>query len=84
VERSSLTQISQQNLLPAYHQFWMNVCTFGLGLMVALALVMTIAMMMIGMVMVLVIVITVLKALRQVDWLHQRQHRSFHRLRAFS
>ena len=24
-----------------------------------------------------------IEALRQVGWLHQRQHRSFHRLRAF-
>jgi len=54
--------------------------TFGLGLMVMMAMVMA---MMIAMVMVLVMVITVLEALRQVGWPRQRQHRSFHRLRAF-
>jgi hypothetical protein len=54
--------------------------TFGLGLMAMMAMVMA---MMIAMVMVLVMVITVLEALRQVGWLRQRQHRSFHRLRAF-
>jgi hypothetical protein len=43
---------------------------------------MVIAMMM-AMVMVLVMVNTVREALRQVGWLRQRQHRSFHRLRAF-
>jgi len=32
------------------------------------------------MVMVLVIVIMVPEVLRQVGWLHQRQHQSFHRL----
>jgi len=47
--------------------------------MVMMAMVM--AMMMIAMVMVMVI--TVLEALRQVGWLRQCQHRSFHRLRAF-
>jgi len=55
--------------------------TFGLGLMVMMAMVMA---MMIAMVMVGVMVITVLlKALRRVGWLRQRQYRSFHRLRAF-
>jgi len=44
---------------------------------------MVMAMMMIAMVMVMVMVITVLEALREVGWLRQRQHRSFHRLRAF-
>jgi hypothetical protein len=59
---------------------WVYVGTFGLGLMVMMAMVMV---MMIAMVMVLVMVITVLEALRQVGWLRQHQHRSFHRLRAF-
>ena len=45
---------------------------------------MVMAMIMIAMVMVLVMVITVLEALRQVGWLRQCQHRSFHRLRAFN
>jgi len=56
------------------------VCTFGLGLMVMMAMVMA---MMLAMAMVLVMVITVLEALRQVGWLRQCQHQSFHRLRAF-
>jgi len=47
--------------------------------MVIMAMVMAM-MMILAMVMVLVMVITVLDALRQVGWLHQRQHRSFHRL----
>jgi hypothetical protein len=45
--------------------------------MVMMAIVMA---MMIAIAIVLVIVITVLEVLRQVGWLHQRQHRSFHRL----
>jgi hypothetical protein len=81
-ESRSPTQIFQQNLLPASHRLWAYVCAFSLGLMVIMAMVM--AMMMIAMVMVLVMVITVLEALRQVGWLLQRQHRSFHQLRAFS
>jgi len=52
--------------------------------MVMMAMVMAMMMMMmLAMVLVLVMVIKVLEALRQVGWLHQRQHRSFHRLRAF-
>ena len=45
-----------------------------------MAMVMTIV---IAMVMVFGIVIIESEALRQVDWLHQRQHQSFYRLRAF-
>jgi len=45
------------------------VCAFGLGLMV--------------MVIVLLMVIIVPEEIGQVDWLRQRQHQSFHRLRAF-
>jgi hypothetical protein len=33
--------------------------------------------------MTMVMVIRVCEALRQVGWLHQRSHQSFHRLRAF-
>jgi hypothetical protein len=80
-ESRSPTEIFQQNLLPASHRLWAYVCAFGLGLMVMMVIVM--ATMMIAMVMVLVMVITILEALSQVGWLHQRQHRSFHRLRAF-
>jgi len=58
------------------------VYTFDLGLMVMMAM-MVIAMMKIAMLMVLVMIITVPEALRQVGWLRQRQHRSFHRLGAF-
>jgi hypothetical protein len=36
-----------------------------------------------AMVMVLAIVIIVPEVLIQVGWLHQRQHQTFHRLRAF-
>jgi uncharacterized membrane protein len=79
-ESRSPTQIFQRNLLPGSHRLWVYVGTFGLGLMVMMAMVMA---MMIAMVMVLVMVITVLEALRQVGWLRQSQHRSFHRLRAF-
>ena len=71
-ESRSPTQIFQQNLLLASHRLWAYVCAFGPGLMVMMA-----------MVMVLVIVIIVLEALRQVGWLCQHQHQSFHRLRAF-
>jgi hypothetical protein len=67
-ESRSPTQIFQRNLLPASHRLWAYVCTFGPGLMVMMA-----------MAMVLVMVIIVL---RQVGWLRQRQHQSFHRLRA--
>jgi len=56
------------------------VCAFSLGLMVMMAMVM--AMLMMAMVIVLVMVITVLEAFRQVGWLRQHQHRSFHRLSA--
>jgi hypothetical protein len=64
--------------------------TFGLGLRVMMAMVMMamvmmamVMAMMMAMVMVLVMEITVLDALREVGWLRQRQHQSFHRLRAF-
>jgi hypothetical protein len=46
----------------------------------AMAMAMAMAM---GIVMVLVIVIIVPDVLRQVDWLPQRQHQSFHRPREF-
>ena len=75
-ESRSPTQIFQRNLLLASHGLWAYVGTFGLGRMVMMAMVM-------AMVMVLVMVITVLEALRRVGWLRQRQHQSFHRLRAF-
>jgi len=70
-ESRSPTQIFQRNVLPASHRLWAYVCAFGAGLVVMMA-----------MVMVLVMVIIVLEALRRVDWLRQRQHQSFHRLRA--
>jgi hypothetical protein len=79
-ESRSPTQIFQQNLLPGSHRLWVYVGIFGQGLMVMMVMVMV---MMIAMVMVLVMVTTVLEALRQVGWLRQRQHRSFHKLRAF-
>jgi hypothetical protein len=72
-ESRSPTQIFQRNQLPASHRFWAYVCAFGPGLMVMMAMVM----------MAMVMVIIVPEALRQVGWLRQRQHRSFHRLRAF-
>ena len=75
-ESRSPTQIFQRNLLPASHRLWAYVCAFGLGLMVMIAMAM-------AMVVVLVMVIIVLEALRQVGCLRQRQHQSFHRLRAF-
>jgi hypothetical protein len=53
------------------------VYAFGPGLTVMMAMVMM------AMVMVLVVVTIVPEALRQVGWLRQRQHPSFHRLRAF-
>jgi len=81
-ESRSPTQIFQRNQLPACHRFWAYVCTFGPGLLVMMAMVMM-AMVMMAMVMVLVKVIIVPEALRQVGWLRQCQHRSFHRLRAF-
>jgi hypothetical protein len=49
--------------------------------MMAMAMAMATVMAM-AMVMVLVIVIIVPEVFRQVGWLHQHQHRSFHRLRA--
>jgi hypothetical protein len=76
----------QQNLLPTFHRLWASVCTLGLGrivMNVVMMMAMVMAMMMLAMAMVLVMVITVLEALRQVGWVHQHQHRSFHRLRAF-
>jgi hypothetical protein len=84
-ESRSPTQIFQRNLLPDSHRLWVYMGTFGLGLMVMMAMVMMamVMAMMIAMVMVLVMVITVLEALREVGWLRQRQHQSFHRLRAF-
>ena len=50
--------------------------------MVMTTRVMAMAMMMFPMVMVLVMVILVREELRQVGWLYQGQHRSFHRPRA--
>jgi len=81
-ESRSPTPIFQRNLLLASHQLWVYVCAFGLGLMEMMAMVMAMAIAM-AMAMVLVIVITVPEVLRQVGWLHQCQHQSFHRLRAF-
>jgi len=81
-ESRSPTQIFQRNLLPASHRLWAYVCVFGLGLMVMIAMAMAMVMVM-AMVVVLVMVIIVLEALRQVGCLRQRQHQSFHRLRAF-
>jgi len=49
-----------------------------LGLMVMMAIVMMAMVMMVW-----VMVIIVLEALRQVGWLHQCLHQSFHRLGAF-
>jgi hypothetical protein len=66
-ENRSPTQIFQRSLLPGFHQLWVYVGPFGLGLMVMLAMVMA---MMIVMVMVLVMVITVLEALRQVGYVN--------------
>jgi len=58
-----------------------------LGLMVMLAMVMMrmmmMAMVMMAMMMVSVMVIIVPEALREVGWLRQRWHQSFHRLGAF-
>jgi hypothetical protein len=81
-EGRSPAKIFQRNLPPASHRLWVYVCAFGLGLieMMGMAMVMAMAM---AIVMVLVIVIIVPEVLRQVGWLHQRQHQSFHRLRAF-
>jgi len=76
-ESRSPTQIFQQNLLPASHRLWAYVYAFGPGLMVIMAMVIM------AMVMVLVVVTIVPEALRQVGWLRQRQHPSYHRLRAF-
>jgi len=75
-ESRSPTQIFQRNLVPVAHQLWAYVCAFGQGLMVKMA-------MALAMVMVLAIVIIVSEILRQVGWLCQRQHQSFHRPRAF-
>jgi len=80
----SPTKIFQRNLVLTSHRLWAYVCAFGLGLMemVTMAMVLAMAMAM-AMVMVLVIVIIVPEGLRLVGWLRQRQHQSFHRLRAF-
>ena len=75
-ESRSPTQIFKRNLVPASHRLWAYVCAFGPGLMGKMAMVM-------AMVMVLAIVIIVPEVLIQVGWLPQRQHQSFHRLRAF-
>ena len=76
-ESRSPTQIFQQNLLRASHRLWAYVCAFGPGLMEMMAMAMAMAMEM----------VRVPEALRQVGWLRrrqrQRQHQSFHRLRAF-
>jgi hypothetical protein len=79
------TQIFQRNMLSACHRSWADMSAFGLGLMVIMAM-MLMAMVMMAMVMmamVTVMVITVPVALRQVGYLHQHLHESFHRLRAF-
>ena len=81
-ESRSPTLIFQRNLLPSSHRLWAYVCAFSLGLMEMMATAMAIAMAM-AIVMVLVIVIIVPEVLRQVGWLRQCQHQSFHRLRAF-
>jgi len=70
----------QRNLLPAFHQLWAYVCEFGLGLMGKMVMAMVMAM---AMLMVLAIVRIVPEVLRQVGWLHQHQHQSFHRPSAF-
>jgi len=79
-ESRSPTQSSQRNLVPTSDQLWAYVCPFGLVRIEMMAMAMAMAM---AMVMVLVIVIIVPEVLRQVGWLCQRQHQSFHRLRAF-
>jgi len=76
----SPTQIFQRNLVPTFYQLWAYVCAFGLGLMEIMAMAMVMAM---AMALVIVIVIIVPEVLRQVGWLHQHQHQSFVRLRAF-
>jgi len=76
----SPTQIFKRNLLPASHRLWVYVCAFGLELMEMMAMAMAMAMVI---VMVLVIVIIVPEVLRQVGWLRQHQHQSFHWPRAF-
>jgi len=73
-ESRSPTQIFQRNLVPTSHRLWAYVCAFSPGLMGTMAM---------AMVMVMVIVIIVPEVLIQVGWLRQRQHQSFHRLRAF-
>jgi len=65
-----------QNLLLVSHRLWVYFCAFSLGLMVMMVMVMVT-------VMVMVMVMIVPEALGQVGWLHQRQHRGFHKLRAF-
>jgi len=75
----SPTQIFQRYLVPAFHRLWAYVCAFGLGLMEMMAMGMAMAVAM-AMVLVIVIVIIVPEVLRQVGWLRQRQHQSFHRL----
>ena len=72
----SPTQIFQRNLVPASHRLRAYMCAFGPGLMGKMAMAM-------AMVMVLAIVIIVPEVLIQVGWPCQRQHQSFHRLRAF-
>jgi len=64
----SPTQIVLWNLVPAYHQFWVYVCAFGLGLMEIMAMAMAMAM---AMLLVIVIEIIVSEVLRQVGWLRQ-------------
>jgi hypothetical protein len=54
----------------------------GLTKVMVMAMVMVVAMGM-SMAMALVIVIILPEVLIQVGWLRQRQHQSFHRLRAF-
>jgi len=43
-ESRSLTQIFQQNLVPASHRLWAYVCAFGPGLMVKMAMAMAMVM----------------------------------------
>jgi hypothetical protein len=59
-----------------------GVCARIQGLMVIMGMVMM-AMVMMAMMMVWVMVIILLEAFRQVGWLRQRLHQSFHRLGAF-
>jgi len=74
------THIFLRNHGPAYHQLWVYMCTFGLGLMELMVMAMVMAM---AMVLVIVIVIILSEELRQVGWLRQCQHQTVYRHRAF-